>query len=347
MTLPQESVEVVNGQTNENKAEIKEEESIALTYMVDTIPSELPDSEPESGEVNIEEDKKEKEGEKALTDAEYTSKVLEALNNDLSNAQDESTNAKQERNKRCWSCDDDVKYRCPRCMAASCSMDCVKRHKESTGCTGKRDRTAFVRLSEFTDEQLQSDFTFLEEANRIGDNAKRSMLNKRDGHNYSKRTQVLLKAAKERGMQLKLMPPGLQRRKENQSFYDVRKDQFLWSVDWRFSENGHMIKDKMVSETSTIKEALSKHITGGFGENAVLKAQLRSYFDTPLDELCVYIKAEGIRGSPRYHSIGLTSTLREVLQPIAFVEFPVFIVALPTEKDKYKGIDQLETSSEE
>lgn len=48
------------------------------------------------------------------------------------------------------------KYKCPGCELRSCGLACVKAHKTRTGCSGKRDRTAFVPLAEFCDNVLVS-----------------------------------------------------------------------------------------------------------------------------------------------------------------------------------------------
>lgn len=48
------------------------------------------------------------------------------------------------------------KYKCPGCSIQSCSLPCVKSHKERTGCTGKRNQTQFVPLSQFDDNVLLS-----------------------------------------------------------------------------------------------------------------------------------------------------------------------------------------------
>ena len=42
------------------------------------------------------------------------------------------------------------------------------------GCTGKRSRTGFVRLGEFGERELVSDFCFLEEAALLGEAAERT-----------------------------------------------------------------------------------------------------------------------------------------------------------------------------
>ncbi|GKV30960.1 hypothetical protein SLEP1_g39716 [Rubroshorea leprosula] len=53
------------------------------------------------------------------------------------------------------------KYKCPGCSLRSCSLPCVKAHKQRTGCNGKRNMTKFVPLSEFDDNLLISAFVVL------------------------------------------------------------------------------------------------------------------------------------------------------------------------------------------
>ena len=48
------------------------------------------------------------------------------------------------------------KYTCPGCEKMTCSLPCSKKHKQDTGCNGKRDRLKFVSLQEFDDRVLLS-----------------------------------------------------------------------------------------------------------------------------------------------------------------------------------------------
>lgn len=48
------------------------------------------------------------------------------------------------------------KYKCPGCSIRSCSLPCVKAHKQRTGCTGKRNQTQYVPISQFDDNLLLS-----------------------------------------------------------------------------------------------------------------------------------------------------------------------------------------------
>jgi hypothetical protein len=49
-----------------------------------------------------------------------------------------------------------AKYCCPGCCMRTCSLQCSKQHKAVTGCTGQRDRLAFVTLQQFDDKKLLS-----------------------------------------------------------------------------------------------------------------------------------------------------------------------------------------------
>lgn len=48
------------------------------------------------------------------------------------------------------------KYKCPGCSVRSCSLNCVKAHKQRASCSGKRSQTHFVPLSQFDDNLLLS-----------------------------------------------------------------------------------------------------------------------------------------------------------------------------------------------
>ncbi|CEM01628.1 unnamed protein product [Vitrella brassicaformis CCMP3155] len=74
----------------------------------------------------------------------------------------------------CFICKKAARYRCPACQTRTCSLECVKQHKERTGCTGQRERVQHVAASSFTDTDLHRDFVFLEEALRAVEAARRA-----------------------------------------------------------------------------------------------------------------------------------------------------------------------------
>ena len=58
---------------------------------------------------------------------------------------------------KCELCDKgEAKYTCPRCAAKTCCLSCVNNHKSMTGCSGVRNKTAYIPLNEFSDLDLLS-----------------------------------------------------------------------------------------------------------------------------------------------------------------------------------------------
>ena len=67
----------------------------------------------------------------------------------------------------------DAIYCCPRCSIRTCSLSCCQKHKQMSNCNGKRDRTSYISLTKFTDDDLRSDFHFLEDVLHTSERVKR------------------------------------------------------------------------------------------------------------------------------------------------------------------------------
>ena len=79
--------------------------------------------------------------------------------------------------KMCAICtSSEAKYTCPKCQVRTCSLACVRKHKETTGCDGQRDRVAYVRVSEMGTSNLISDMRFLEEVEMSSGGAQRHLV---------------------------------------------------------------------------------------------------------------------------------------------------------------------------
>lgn len=61
----------------------------------------------------------------------------------------------------------DAIYACPKCEVKTCCLKCVQIHKKELDCDGVRDRTKFIRIKQFTDRDLLSDYRLLEETARF------------------------------------------------------------------------------------------------------------------------------------------------------------------------------------
>ncbi|KAG0209147.1 Box C/D snoRNA protein 1 [Mortierella sp. GBA30] len=66
-----------------------------------------------------------------------------------------------------------AKYKCPGCFCQTCSLQCSKQHKLDTTCSGVRSRTHFVERKQYSEQDMMSDYNFLEEVGRSVDNAAR------------------------------------------------------------------------------------------------------------------------------------------------------------------------------
>lgn len=47
-------------------------------------------------------------------------------------------------------------YTCPRCLFHTCSLACVRTHKQEASCSGERDKTAYVPLQKYTESHMMS-----------------------------------------------------------------------------------------------------------------------------------------------------------------------------------------------
>ena len=79
------------------------------------------------------------------------------------------------RHHTCSSCAEPAKYTCPGCEARSCSLACVRAHKEASGCSGRRPPSTYRPMADFDDLTLLRDYQFLEHANRTLDSADRRL----------------------------------------------------------------------------------------------------------------------------------------------------------------------------
>ncbi|CBI38921.3 unnamed protein product, partial [Vitis vinifera] len=116
------------------------------------------------------------------------------------------------------------KHTCPGCFVRSCSLPCVKAHKQQTGCTGKRQRTQFVPLSQFDDNLLLSDYNLLEEVKRVAESAQRTRVNL-CGHSHFKipsHPRGLSNASQSHRTKLLFLPSGMSKREKNKSEYNQR-----------------------------------------------------------------------------------------------------------------------------
>ncbi|TYZ58615.1 hypothetical protein PybrP1_004362 [[Pythium] brassicae (nom. inval.)] len=276
-----------------------------------------------------------------------------------------------------------VKYRCPRCERVTCSLACCLEHKRTFECDGKRDRTKFVALKQFSDANLSSDFFFLEEVARSANSAARSRTQvgaDARQHGSKKRKvapkqstqaakainphvpsdwlarfpvpfQLLVQHAAKRGVALTLLAPGMSKRVRNTSHMDTRTDKLCWRVEWAFpsADIAVNLAEERADDAQTPFDLLAQYLAKS-PENATIRGKLRKYAVPDWQErVLLLLRREFAPASePQYYRLDGSLSLESNLKRKAVVEFPVIIVALREDDAQYPAAhDRIEIVSTE
>uniref|UniRef100_A0A8D0QIF8 Box C/D snoRNA protein 1 n=1 Tax=Sus scrofa TaxID=9823 RepID=A0A8D0QIF8_PIG len=204
---------------------------------------------------------------------------------------------------RCETCGtEEAKYRCPRCMRHSCSLPCVKKHKADLTCNGVRDKTAYVSIQQFTEMNLLSDYRFLEDVARTADHISRDAFLKRPISN--KHMYFMKNRARKQGIDLKLLPIGFTKRKENSTFFD-----------------------KKVPDDRTINEILRPYIDPEKSD-PVIRQRLKAYIRSQTG-VQILMKVEHMQqNSVRYYELDPDKSLLDNLRSKVVIEYPTLHVVL-------------------
>ncbi|TPX64858.1 hypothetical protein SpCBS45565_g05601 [Spizellomyces sp. 'palustris'] len=196
-----------------------------------------------------------------------------------------------------------------------------------SGCTGQRDKTQFVKVANYTANDMTSDYTFLEDIYRTADNATRDndrLHSASKSHNV--RQRVLAKQCKSRGIRIKFMPAGMKRHDQNQSIYIQKREFTSWTVEWDFQESKVTIVDHRVKDTDTVENLVAKHIEEQEG-NAGTRYQIQPYCERGLENLLFYMNMVDVPANQTvYLPVNPKSTLRDALRGKTVIEFPTIII---------------------
>ena len=228
-----------------------------------------------------------------------------------------------------------AKYTCPRCMVRTCSLACVKDHKRSTSCDGKRDRTKFMPVSSMTEADLRSDYTLLEETLRQCESARRT--EPPGGPKLPVRLAMLTQAAaaRTRGTRLLLMPQSAQRRRENTTALHRKNKHIQWRIEWFFPRVDATLTEDKVHEEAILGDHLARMLTtmaSGVGTGGVTRHRLRHYREN-IDALRIVMKVEQRpANAPTYVQLDTRLCLRQCLSGLVIIGFPKLIVVLSDEE---------------
>lgn len=132
------------------------------------------------------------------------------------------------------------KYTCPGCTARTCSLPCVKKHKQRASCSGKRDPTKYVKSSQLlTAAGIDHDYNFISGIERDIAKKDQSSFDRksiRDGQQapvaHVQRNQRFLNRLQETKVMVEKAPTGMARQRQNRTRalkgYDT-SDEIGWS----------------------------------------------------------------------------------------------------------------------
>uniref|UniRef100_A0A8D0HMG7 Box C/D snoRNA protein 1 n=1 Tax=Sphenodon punctatus TaxID=8508 RepID=A0A8D0HMG7_SPHPU len=220
----------------------------------------------------------------------------------------------------CETCSkEEAKYRCPRCMKYSCSLVCVKKHKTALSCNGVREKAAFVSIGEFSDLNLLSDYRFLEDAGRLVEGIARDISLRRPRTN--KCIRFLKNRARKHNIQLRTLPFGFTKRRENSTFFNIKKRKIFWHLKLMFPHSNAEFTLKRVPDDKILDDILKPYINSEESD-PVIRQRLKIYTMSPQSDVQVLMKMES-----REHSSS-SKSLRDNLKYKVVIEYPTLHVVL-------------------
>lgn len=119
-------------------------------------------------------------------------------------------------------------------MKKTCSLACVKIHKQLDKCDGKYNYEKFIKIGDYQERDLRKDLFYLDEMMKSQDRVKKklSMLNK---NKSQLRFKLLRVFAKRKGnINLLFAPFVIKKHRDNLSFYHTKTKQIYWSIEIKF-----------------------------------------------------------------------------------------------------------------
>ncbi|CAH0699408.1 unnamed protein product [Spodoptera exigua] len=226
-----------------------------------------------------------------------------------------------------------AKYTCPKCEVKTCCLDCVRIHKKELECDGIRDRTKFIRIKDFTDTDLLSDYRLLEECARFVYGVK--IDEKKKYTRVDKELPIYLfklkMAARQRGTALQFLAQNFSRHKVNTTRYNKKNNVINWRVEWVFPNvESEPLKfvDERCAEHKRLSELLDKYLNPDALPFEGSKA-LTYYKAVGFSGVKILLRAEKVKGSGRkFFELDPTESLAENLSGKCIVEFPIVFVVL-------------------
>ena len=257
----------------------------------------------------------------------------------------------------CGACENSrAKYTCPKCKFASCSLKCVQKHKQQSGCDGIRNKTNYIPKDRIAELDVLSDYRLLESTSRCIDGYSRDEIKKstrkfRDPHAVPLPPHLLKfrNACFRRGKcRLHFLPQKFQRHQDNTSRFIWKKNEINWRIQLlfphAFSPSYQKVVLDNISENTMVYDLLQPYVIGKIDNGKNDSDQKPSkdpgsydiYKAAGFSGVKVLLKSEGdFNKSKRYHELDISKCLKDNLSGKSIAEHPILMIILNHHSDSF------------
>lgn len=249
----------------------------------------------------------------------------------------------------------DSKYTCPACDTKTCSVECVKRHKLRTECSGQIDPTQFIANKELASSQtlVNRDYNYLLNFERkiqlgktdvksnagglfkrtynSGRNVKRQRPNEAVDPRRAQVNEVFPNnpqtSIKRENTLVIHVSPGMSRATQNKTGYDKKSGCFTWTVEWQPVDKEGQAGESFISyrlkESLPLKDSVPLNVL----EKSLGSADLKP------DDLFFYLH-NCINTSSKVHSLirlDPNASLSAALKDKVVLEYPKICITLASD----------------
>lgn len=243
----------------------------------------------------------------------------------------------QARRRLCEECNEKPSlYQCPGCSIRTCSLHCCQAHKKRTKCTGKRSRGAYLPLCHMNDSTLRSDYFFMEEilgvmprarkVSKLAEDGKSTAndclrdnvsKNPRSAASINKKAKRLVQQALRRGITLQVMPPVMERHRNNSSWYCSSRDLITWKVEVILVPKMKTFSFKLSEQEEGILGHIAKFIADTYADDSDMPSTI-----SPDDHQLLIKRLPSTANNPRFIRIKNNDSLKTALDGLTIVEYP-------------------------
>lgn len=139
-------------------------------------------------------------------------------------------------------------------------------------------------------------------------------------------------AASNRRTKIMFLPTGMTKRENNQTRYDKREKTIFWTMEWRFNSTDIVLVDHEVNENSKLSTILENHL-----RPSPWKTQLQKFYEQ-LDCLKFFVRTYPKGATSSFCELDSTLPIRQLFSNLAFVEYPVIYVVLPSQTPNFEVV---------